>query len=110
MVNNPPITFERWEDVSDTIKSLETSFLQLRSYKADAQIELRKKAAAIRISVLAMATEVTTLDDLENPPSVIELEIISSDIQHIYQTLVSLETQGLAWDLDTFGVSREQIK
>ena len=110
MVNNPPITFERWEDVSDTIKSLETSFLQLRSYKADAQIELRKKAAAIRISVLAMATEVTRLDDLENLPSVIELEIISSDIQHIYQTLVSLETQGLAWDLDTFGVSRQQIK
>ena len=57
-----------------------------------------------------MATEVTRLDDLENLPSVIELEIINSDIQHIYQTLVSLETQGLAWDLDTFGVSRQQIK
>ena len=110
MVNRAPITFERWEDVHDTIKSLDSSFLQLMSYKADTQSKLRKKAAAIRVSVQAMVTEVSTLDDPENPPSVIHLDIIRSYIPHIYQTLVSLETQGLAWNEDTFGVSRAQIK
>ena len=84
--------------------------MQLRSYKADPQIELRKRAAAIKASVQTMMVEVATLDDPGEPPDVITLEIISKDIQEIYQSLVNLETQGLAWDEDTFGASRSKIK
>ena len=55
--------------------------MQLRSYKADPQIELRKRAAAIKASVQTMMVEVATLDDPGKPPDVITLEIISKDIQ-----------------------------
>ena len=72
--------------------------MQLSSYKADPQIELRKRAAAIKASVQTMMVEVATLDDPEEPPDVITLEIISKDIQEIHQSLVNLETQCLAWD------------
>merc|ERR1711888_517019 len=105
-----PITFERWAEVNDTIKLLDSSFMQLRSYKADPQIELIKRAGAIKASVQTMMTEIATLDDPGEPPDVITLEIISKDIQETYQSLVNLETQGLAWDQDTFGASRTQFK
>ena len=104
-----PITFQRWAEVSDTIKLLDSSFMQLRSYKADPQMELIKRAAAIKSSVQTMMVEIADLDDSE-PPDVITLEIISKDIQETYQSLVNLENQGLAWDQDTFGASRTQFK
>ena len=57
-----------------------------------------------------MMTEVAALDDPAEPPDVITLEIISKDIQETYQSLVNLESQGLAWDHDVFGASRNQFK
>ena len=88
MVNIMPITFERWTEVSETIKALEASFMQLRSYKADPQIELIRRAGAIKASVQTMMTEVAALDDPGEPLDIITLEIISKDIQETYQLLV----------------------
>merc|ERR1711895_13551 len=110
MVTTQPITFQRWEEVRDTITTLDEAFQNLRAYVPDPSIELGKRTQAVKDNVGSLQGDILALDNPQARLTVNALEITSKDVDTLYAEIRKLEALGVVWDEATFGISRTLMR